>query len=876
MEKRNKNVTQIDESIEKKNKAQAQEGSPYIRKKMLRDAYNKEFIMTPKIYIEMQEELSRKKENNLTIDYLIEEGNKEIKEIYDIIYNKSKKSKFTNLIPLFKKTKIHEFLKSDLLFTGIEIDELINYMNPFMSLNLYNLNEFIYSYNDPGENIYLLLKGEVGLYKLIETEEMFTAEDYYFYLYNQYITYKKLISPNIQGNQINILDINDFIDIDSLISNANRNKSIFPLYALDDIQELNKIIFSIKLYLHFLENKKGKITDLYRQYKIPFEYFNCDKLIKNQISMNTFIEDLSKSIKDREKFYMKYLGKVEKYKVKIHKFIKYKNLKEYSYFGNFEIIDTKPLRKDYAISENNSTILLLINKKDYSKIVNKSQKERRKKEIDFLHNNFFFKYINRPYFESKIFIKYEIDKFFSGHILSHQGEKMNNFIFIEEGIIKFSIDDTSLLEFPQRIRTLYDFIIKKAKEFDIDQKSLIDFDIKLNQKTNLKYELIEETLKRKQNFTISKTEKGLIGEYEYFFNIPSFITSTVISKNNRIFFYDFKNFKKVNDETHAFNENLKKISFYKLKSILKRMISMYNSYFSFSMKIIEDKLEDRDRKLEEKENQKKDKKTNLNNSLESGKKFSSPIYMFRNKKINIENFFSSINESLNSKYNNENSHSKSKKNKNNLFSKKNLTVKTLYNIKHSHHLNDNTIRNRNKMTLSLGKVGNKPFSLFHSINTSFKKQKERLPIKKLKFQNDENTQTDRLKNISNKNDENYNVRLKEEKNFNNKILDVFLPPLSENVKTIKPKIENRNINKYLIRHALHTFNSINNTTLGHTEKNNVDENLLTNVNFKKSKKTNNQDIKNAQILLLKKRDQKAKLIFQKKNELEYFIDEDIF
>jgi hypothetical protein len=84
------------------------------------------------------------------------------------------------------------------------------------------------------------------------------------------------------------------------------------------------------------------------------------------------------------------------------------------------------------------------------------------------------------------------------------------------------------------------------------------------------------------------------------------------------------------------------------------------------------------------------------------------------------------------------------------------------------------------------------------------------------------------------------------------------------------------INKYLIRHALHTFNSINNTTLGHTEKNKVDENLLTNVNFKKSKKTNNQDIKNAQILLLKKRDQKAKLIFQKKNELEYFIDEDIF
>jgi len=874
MEKRNKNVTQTEESAEKDNKGQVKFGSPYIHKKMLRDNYNNQIIMTPKIYIEIQEELSRKKENNLDIEYLEEEGNKEIKEIYNIIYNKSK---FSNLLPLFKKTKIHEFLKSDLLFTGLEVDDLINYMNPYMSLNLYDLNEFIYSYNDPGENIYLILKGEVGLYKLIETEEMYTSEDYYFYLYDQYITYKKLISPNIEGNQINILDIDDFIDIDSLISNANRNKQVFPLYAIDDIPELNKIIFSIKLYVQFLENKKGKITDLYRQYKIPFEYLNCDKLIKNQMSINSFIEDLSKIIKDREKFYMKYLGKEEKYKVKIDKFVKYQNLKEYSYFGNFEIIDTKPTRKDYAISERDSTILLLINKKDYSKIVNKSQKERRKKEIDFLHNNFFFKYINRAYFESKIFIKYEIDKFFRGHVLSHQGEKMNNFIFIEEGLIKFSIEDISLLEFPQRIRTLYDFILKKAKELDFDLKTLIDFDVKLKQKTSLKYELIEETLKQKQNFTISKTEKGLIGEYEYFFNIPSFITSTVISKNNRIFFYDFKNFKKVNDETHAFNENLKKISFYKLKSILKRMISMYNSYFSISIKMIEAKLENRN--LEELENYIKDNKRNLNNSIESEKKYSSPINKFRNKKINMDNFFSSINESLNSKYNNENSNSKNKKNKNNIFSKKNVTGKTLYNIKHSYNLNDITNRNKNKnkMALSLGKIDNKPLSLFYSINTSFKKLKEIIPIKKLKFKNDENTQTDRiLNNNSNKDDVKYNDKLKNKKQVSNKVLDIFLPPLSENAKTIKPKIEKRNVNKYLIRHALHTFNSINNTSLGHTEKNNVDEKLLTNINFKKSKKSNNLDIKNAQILLLKKRDKKAKLILQKKNEFEYFIDEDIF
>ena len=146
---------------------------------------------------------------------------------------------------------------------------------------------------------------------------------------------------------------------------------------------------------------------------------------------------------------------------------------------------------------------------------------------------------------------------------------------------------------------------------------------------------------------------------------------------------------------------------------------MYNSYFSMSIKMIKAKLEDRN--LEELENYIKDNKRNLNNSIESEKKYSSPINKFRNKKINMDNFFSSINESLNSKYNNENSNSKNKKNKNNIFSKKNVTGKTLYNIKHSYNLNDITNRNKskNKMALSLGKIGNKPLSLFYSINTSF-------------------------------------------------------------------------------------------------------------------------------------------------------------
>ena len=874
----NKNVTKLDET-NKINKKYRKIESPYKYKKNLRENYNRENALSTKINIGIYDELSKLKGKKLDLEDLNEEDN-EIKEIYDIIQGQNKNNENKNLLSLFKKTKINEFLKSDLLFTGLEIDDLVDYMNPFISLYTYNLNKFIYSYGEQGENIYLILKGQIGLYKIIQTEEILSSEEYYLYLYNQYNIYRQIITGNSDGNKIDNLNINEFIDIDSLIENTNRNKNFFPLYSIDDIPDLNKIILSIKIYIHFLENRKEKISDFYKKLKIPFEYLNFDKLVKRKISLNIFIEELSKNIKDREKYYMKYLGKDEKYKVKIVKFVKFKTLKEYCYFGNFEIIDTKPIRKDYALSEGNLNILLLINKKEYSKIVNKLQKERRKKEIEFLYNNFFFKTINRAYFESKIFIKFEIDKFYKGHILVNQGEKMNKFIFIEEGIIKSSINNISLQEFPEKIKNLYDFIIKKAKENEIELKTLIDFDIKLNQKTNLKYELIEETLSQKQDFTISKAEKGIIGDYEYFFKVPSFITSTVISKNNRIFFYDFENFKIVNNEIHAFKENLKRISFYKLKSILKRMISIYNSFFSFKMKIIEDKLIDN--RFEEKDNKINEQESlnNINNSIDTEKNLATNINISRNQKINTNNFIHSFNTSYLTKYDCFEQNSKNNSKINNLFSKANLKTKKIYNYKYFSNFKD--IANRNQIEINLNKENtiNSEGKIFNSINFSFKKSRKKIRNEKLKLQRSENIQKikSNKNNSDRENDKNDINNLKMKNQMKNKILDIFLPPLSKNINFRESNIDNqtKNINRHLTRYALYTINSINNISLGHTDENNIDKKLLSNFNFKKSTKSKSINIKRAQILLLKNRDKKAKLILQRKNVLNNFIDEDIF
>ena len=116
----------------------------------------------------------------------------------------------------------------------------------------------------------------------------------------------------------------------------------------------------------------------------------------------------------------------------------------------------------------------------------------------------------------------------------------------------------------------------------------------------------------------------------------------------------------------------------------------------------------------------------------------------------------------------------------------------------------------------------------------------------------------------------------------NKILDIFLPPLLDKTENSKKEPKslkiNINIKNSIIRHAFETANSINSVSLGHKDKNNNDKLCLTNYNFKDQKKSKSVNIKKAQILLLKNRDKKAKLIAKRRNEskLDDFIYEDIF
>ena len=850
--------------------------------KNILDLHMKRSSIYPKLFLSLREEILKKKSKNIP---LIEFNDKEILRIYKILKKDNKKRNKKDNIELFlflTKIKIKEYLKTDLLYSDYTMETLYNFMNPYITPKIHQSGEVIYSYGDEADNFYIILMGNVGQYRLDVTEESLISEDYYIYLSDQYNGFQKSMIDQLNDKNLYMKE-KEYTDVELLMKIVNVNKEVYPLFMFEDIESLKDIIITIKVYIKIIENKSSDIIKIYEKYDVPLSFLNYDKLIRNDISVHNYIKNISQRIDRREQFYMKYLGKNQENKVKMMKYVKIKDLKQFYYFGNFEMIDTRPHRIDTARCENDNTLLMVINKKSYSTIINDLQKEKRNKEINFLHNYFYFKIINKIHFESKMFTKFRINYFLKGNILLNQEEIINNFIFIREGTIETSINNISLIEFAHRIKILYDFIVKKAREYDINIKDIIDFDVTLNHKTTLQLNLIEDFLKQKQNFVLSRTERGSFGDYELFFNVPSFITATIISKSGKVYFYNYENFKKVNEEVHAFNETLKEISFSKLKSMLKRMVTIYNSTFIYNIKQIETKLIEKENKLKALNtsiSSKEEGDTNTNYNNEPQKHFSSPINIFIKNKINKSNIINTFNDLYNkTNIDLKGKSYKIKKNKVYDFFSYDLgktrtfksdilyqmnSFKSYYYLKKKNsHLNNSLNKKNNSNNLSS--------------DNSFNEKK--IKVFKRSYDNSES-------NSKNRNDVNNSKIhvLKTDNNSNKKKLcDVFLPPLltslnfkNKGKKKDEYQNENNKLNYHLLRHCLSIENSINDTSLGHKNKSNGKRNelFLSNIFEKKSnffqKKPKSMNIKKAQINIIKNRGKIIKKVLQKKREDELF------
>ena len=533
-------------------------------------------------------------------------------------YNRRLTKENELIFSFLTKIKTHEVIKSDLLESNLTWEILFSYIKPYIFGKMYNYLDTIYNIGNESNFLYVILQGKIGRFTLVEFTKSVSYEEYLLFICNCYLKYKqkikdgpkeddnkgkdkitdkkkdkKKLNNKNKNNKVkdkdkhfeeeeekDKLELKDdeYIDEYLLKQIIDKNKDKYPLHSIDDIDKLNEIIFKIKLLSVLSEGKTSDAIDLFEKYKFPATFLGYDRVLERKMAPQLFLQKLSKNLGSKGRFYMKQLGLIPQ-KVKFLKFVKKDILEPYNFFGNFEIIDCSPKRKYTTRCESDKCILICIDKKMYSAILFDIQRNKREKEVSTFHTDYLFKNINLNYFTTKIFSQFKIVNLFKGDIIFSQEKNMNHFILVKEGIIEISLQNISFFELNDLIKKVKEILIISARKYNIDINDLFNFNMNIDTKTTIKFNIINELLHRKQNFIFSRSQKGFFGEYELFFGIPSILTGIVASDSCKLYFYDFDEFKNLNEETYILNESLKHNSFHKLKTLLKRMVNVYNSYW---------------------------------------------------------------------------------------------------------------------------------------------------------------------------------------------------------------------------------------------------------------------------------------------------------
>ena len=130
------------------------------------------------------------------------------------------------------------------------------------------------------------------------------------------------------------------------------------------------------------------------------------------------------------------------------------------------------------------------------------------------------------------------------------------------------MQNSSFNEFHKIIKEAKEILIRKAKEIKMNQKDLLDFESEVDCKTNLHMNTIKGLLNQKQTFLFHRNENGVFGDYEFYFQIPSILTATVVSDKCLYYQYNMEKYQQLIQETYLLNESLK-TSFNEFHQIIK-------------------------------------------------------------------------------------------------------------------------------------------------------------------------------------------------------------------------------------------------------------------------------------------------------------------
>ena len=550
--------------------------------------------------------LSSTKDEILKEALLNEDGTYKINDLFLQLILKersplSKKKVHQTIVKFLQKSALIEKINREMNSVDeLNFDNICLLIAQNMSFVEYKKNKSIYKVGDNGIKLFLIIRGKVNIYKPVKLHTQMTFKDY--------LLYCLLLHKHREDYLLNKI--------------VSKYCKIIPIIFTDEIIKAFTILFKIELN-EKLSNKSitnnKELKMFFSENEMNFYDFGMDerdleKILpeKNKNKGNTDDADIEKEkFQEWKKYILKkcsltygetsYYEKFDK-NIKSNKFdieyYKYEfvgKVMEGNYFGDVTIgndIDFLKNNREYSIFAEEDTIVGTIKNEEFVYIVAPNIKIERTKNLNFIHENYFFKPINTYIFSKnyfQFFKKYELTR---ENIIFECNTNPTSLFLVQEGIISLNVQ-CSLIQINNIIEKLYDKLITNKYYSEVLNKKLISKNIvntikeyandRIIKNLKLHNENFVQEIKKIRNFQISIISKDqLIGLEEIFFQIPYITNGIIISEKCSYYQLPIEKLDfLVSMEPIVFDLYIK-TSINKLLSLVERLQNLKQSIIDFS------------------------------------------------------------------------------------------------------------------------------------------------------------------------------------------------------------------------------------------------------------------------------------------------------
>ena len=500
-------------------------------------------------------------------------------------YDLNKEKKINTISKIIRKSKLMAKLEKEYSGSNKKNDlaALSNMCAKHLSFMELKRGKVLFKIGDKGDRFYFILSGKITILKPREIKTKMNLEEYLYYLL------------------ILIKEKEDYLFHESVLNNCTQ----IPITTAEEVKSVYKIIFLINLKKKLENGTIDNNIQLKNYFDKNYQSFHEYNLEKNDLELleqkklkiggnkqwNIYILQNCNLTKSDLRILGRYKQYNEKKNIVCYAYDSFLYLGPGFFFGD-AALEVKVNKRNATIRAEEDTVLGFLKSVDYSNMIAPQRKIEKMKEINFLVNNFFFKYINIPIFEKNLFHLFTLNEKNRGSILFDCGSIPKYLIFLKEGILSLNIQ-CSIIEIINIIENICNRFINKYSEEVIKKKIItkekinilkgyIDNKKELYNLKNFTKEFIKE-INKKRNFQIAVFDGvETIGLEEIFLDIP-YITQAIVT-SEKIIFYKFAIEKLQTNllENHHINYFYMKSAVNKVFSLIERLNNLKQNYIDIA------------------------------------------------------------------------------------------------------------------------------------------------------------------------------------------------------------------------------------------------------------------------------------------------------